>query len=357
LLSGLVVLGLNIALSSWINTEPPRPQNIGIMSQFPRWTTLWFDLSDNEREKIMEIRKNDLITFQELSILSLIPISMISFILGYIIAGKFLKPIDTLADTLKDMQSEHLGKVLPKTSDDEVGRLIDSFNSMSVSLKASFDKQQQLVADASHEIKTPLAIIQTSLDSTLDDKGADKKELREAMNDALIGVQRLRKLADDLLTITAPFELDDTLNITEMVERQIEILVPYALRHNVIIEKKIGTKEERIRGNESKLGRSIYNLIENSIKFSKDEEKPKVVVSTEVIGSKAIITVSDNGPGIKKEAKEHVFDRFYRGRKDSEGNGLGLAISKNIIELHNGTIAILNQEKGTAFEIKLPILV
>jgi signal transduction histidine kinase len=231
-LASLVVLGLNIALSAWMSSDPPTPPSsgMGMITQFPRGTMLWLDLSDKERESIREIRKNDLETFQALSIVSLLPISVVSFILGYFIAGKFLKPIDELADTLQHMQSEHLGKTLPKSSDDEVGRLIDSFNNMSITLRSSFDKQQQLVADASHEIKTPLAIIQTSLDTTLDDKGANNKELREAMSDALVGVKRLRKLADDLLAITAPFELTGTLSITEVVERQIDLLTKYLIR-------------------------------------------------------------------------------------------------------------------------------
>lgn len=358
-LTTLVVLGLNIALSAWMSNDPPTPPSSGmeIITQFPRGTMLWLNLSDKERESIREIRKNDLETFQALSIISLLPISVISFILGYIIAGKFLKPIDELADTLQHMQTEHLGKTLSRGNDDEVGRLIDSFNSMSTSLKKSFESQQRLVADASHEIKTPLAIIQTSLDSTLDDKKASDRELREAMGDALIGVKRLRKLADDLLTITTPFETNEVLNITEVVKKQIKLLQKYADKSKVTLKSNIQTNGEQVRGNASQLGRSIFNLIENAIKFSKGSEDAVVTVETKQDGTKVIIVISDNGPGIDKKLKDQIFERFVRGKKDSSGNGLGLAISKDIVEAHMGTLKLLESDKGAIFEIRLPILV
>jgi len=358
-LTSLVVLGLNIALSAWMSSDPPTPpsSSMGMITQFPRGTMLWLNLSDKERESIREIRKNDLETFQALSIVSLLPISVISFILGYIIAGKFLKPIDELADTLQHMQSEHLGKTLPKSSDDEVGRLIDSFNNMSTSLKKSFESQQRLVQDASHEIKTPLAIIQTSLDSTLDDKKASSRELREAMEDALLGVKRLRKLADDLLTITTPFETNEVLNITKIVKKQLELLTPYAEKCKVEIKSDIQTDGEQVRGNASQLGRSIFNLVENAIKFSKGSKDAVVTVETKQDGIKVIIAVSDNGPGIDKKLEKQVFERFVRGRKDSEGNGLGLAISKDIVEAHLGTLTLLESKQGARFEIRLPVLV
>jgi signal transduction histidine kinase len=124
-----------------------------------------------------------------------------------------------------------------------------------------------------------------------------------------------------------------------------------------MIEKKIGTNGERVRGNADRLGRAIFNIIENGVKFSKGRKGAKVNIVTEKKGSKVFIVISDNGPGVPKDKQEKVFERFYRVTKGSEGNGLGLAISKDIVEAHGGSLLLTSTDKGCRFEISLPILV
>jgi signal transduction histidine kinase len=356
LFSSLVILSMNIFLDSYLRNDPP--PLAGFRTGMVQPKNPFNELGADVRDKIREIRLNDLQNFQQFSVLSLIPITLLSFLLGYYISGRFLKPINDLSTKIQDIGAEQLGSILEKESDDEVGKLIDDFNSMSLRLRDSFDKQQKFVQDASHELKTPLTIIQTSLDTTLEDKSSNKDELREAMSDALHGVKRLRELTNDLLQISTPIKLAEKIDVVKLVKDQVNLLKEYSTSNKIQMSLKANDdiKNAFVKGNKNSLGRAIYNVIENGIKYSKHTKNAYVNIDISSDKYFICITIKDNGEGIPENIKDRIFDRFFRAQKSSEGNGLGLSISKEIIMIHRGSIVLTDNPKETEFEIKLPII-
>lgn len=359
LVYSIIVLGfaltllfvMNLYLTQTMRLEPQNiPQNSVLGRPFPKAGPL----SQEQRERVRQIRLNDLQNFQELSFLSIIPITLISFLIGYLASAKFLQPISNLSNKIKVINSDKLGEIIQIQSKDEIGELIQSFNQMSEKLKKSFDIQQKFVQDAAHELKTPLTIIQTSIETSLQDSQVTKPELIEAMEDSLSGVKRLSKLTNDLLDLTRPFEMIDEINILEIIKNQVEMLEQYAQNNStkVSIINPENMKIKNIKGNSMQLSRAFYNIIQNAIKYSKHNLESYLKI--EIVQDKESLRIrfKDNGLGIKQEEGQKIFNRFYRSIKSEDGNGLGLSIAKEIVTSHGGRIELIPSEVGAVFEVR-----
>jgi signal transduction histidine kinase len=342
---------MNLYLTQTMRLEPQNiPQNSVLGRPFPKAGPL----SQEQRERVRQIRLNDLQNFQELSFLSIIPITLISFLIGYLASAKFLQPISNLSNKIKVINSDKLGEIIQIQSKDEIGELIQSFNQMSEKLKKSFDIQQKFVQDAAHELKTPLTIIQTSIETSLQDSQVTKPELIEVMEDSLSGVKRLSKLTNDLLDLTRPFEMIDEINILEIIKNQVEMLEQYAQNNStkVSIINPENMKIKNIKGNSMQLSRAFYNIIQNAIKYSKHNLESYLKI--EIVQDKESLRIrfEDNGLGIKQEEGQKIFNRFYRIIKSEDGNGLGLSIAKEIVTSHGGRIELIPSEVGAVFEVR-----
>jgi len=319
---------------------------------------LFTDLTQLDRERIKEVRLQDLRQIQIVSILSTIPITFASFFIGYFIAGRFLRPIDDLREQFDELKANKLGKKIPKEFDDEIGKLIDSFNDMSIRLEKSFSEQIQFVQDASHELKTPLAIIYTNLEVILDCEDATKKEYKEAITYALSGISRINDLTEDLLALTKPcVDKQKKVDIAQIVKEQIKSLETYAKEKNVELSFNSPSGKFVARLNKSSFGRAIFNLIENGIKYSRSAKNPKVEINLSKNKNSNVIKIIDNGTGIPKAELKNIFQRFYRidkSRSRKEGGfGLGLAITKKIVEENGGKISVVSKKGKTVFNIVL----
>ncbi len=363
--SSLLVLSLNVYLNSYMQSDPD-------FQRFPRQITLTMpngsmiinnfqQLQIEERERIQEIRIQDLHAIQTLSWLALMPMALLSFLLGYWTSGGFLDPIGKLGTQFENLTRKDLGKTIEVEVDDEVGDLINSFNKLSLRLKSSFDTQEQFVQDASHELKTPLTVIQTNLDTVADDPTASIEDLREGMRNALLGMKNLRTLSENLLQLSESENIKmSELELNALLTEQISMLNDYAANYKVSLLNTIPKEKILINGNDVALGRAIYNILENAIKYSANSKEPQVKLTLSKEASFAQISILDNGPGIAPEYQKKIFRRFFRIDKsrarNSGGFGLGLAIAKKIITAHQGSIKLNSKPGSTIFNIKLPLI-
>lgn len=351
----LLVLGLNLYFENVIRKDPGPPQ-FGIIRTEQTYNFRDFPVEDIE--KIREARQNDLKSFQEISILSLFPLAIFSFAIGYFVSGKFLAPLKELKSEIDQSIDEPAGRQILVRSEDEVGQLINSYNEMSARLKKSFDNQKQFVQDASHELKTPLTIIKTNLDIALEDKTASIDQLKIAMNKSSQAVTNLSSLTDGLLTLSkSNVAHKEKIDVNKLLNEQVNILKPYAKKKKVIIKFNSNKKELFLTAGKTNLERALFNIIENGIKYSQNSHNAQVEIKTKATSDSITITVRDNGIGIPKEAQHKIFHRFYRvdksRNKKIEGFGLGLAIAKKNIEDNNGEISFVSEAGNTVFTIKL----
>lgn len=356
---GIILLGLNVYVHQTLRREPPEIlQHIYVVKRGMGRVPV---MTEDDKERLREIREDDLERIEEITLLSLIPIGLFSFLIGYQVSGMFLSPIDQLRVRIDEIKASHLGEKIPVGIDDEIGRLISSFNDMSLRLQKSFSQQTQFVEDASHELRTPLTVIQTNLESALDDPQASLDDLKESIQTSLTAISQLAKLSEELLELTSTQNHTlDKVDLVELIRKEVDTIS--ALNQSQATKIKFEHTQPTIIHsiNIMQFTRAIRNLIENAVKYSKSANKPQVKVAINQSQEHIIITVSDNGPGIAKEYQKKIFKRFYRidksRNKASGGFGLGLAITKKIVEEHGGKISVKSEVGDTEFRIVLTTL-
>jgi len=229
-------------------------------------------------------------------------------------------------------------------------------------IEKTLEEQKRFIADASHELKTPLTALQTMIEVSLRDKKLTLKNAKEVIKSNLEETARLSKLANDLLSLTryesgnGNFKLKKV-NLKKIVEGVNSKLKPISEKKKIYI--KLSLKNISVNGNEESLEQLITVLLDNAVKYSNN--KNKVFVSLDRKNNDAILNFKDNGFGISKEDLPYVFDRFFRAdlsrsKENAGGFGLGLSMAKRIVELHNGSIKVeSNLDKGSTFKVVLPI--
>lgn len=351
--SALFILGLNLAVNRYFTQQTQH------MMQNPRPRRVAVVIGERELAYFDDLRKQDIYNMQRASLIALIPLATGSFILGYLLSGTFTRPLDKLRKKVSFMTDETLGLQVEVESDDEIGLLAKTFNEMSLRLKDAFDTQSRFVQDATHELKTPLAIIQANAQDALDNTTATKNELNASLNTIVKGIKRMAKLTDALLDLTRPFKLTfKKTNLNTLIDDQVGLIKPFAKDKKVKIRTKLD-KDIFAKVDSMYLGQAIFNLLDNAVKYSalNKKIKPEVLISLKRENQKVRIDIADNGLGIPKDKLNHIFDRFYRvdkGRSRKVGGfGLGLSIVKRIIDKHNGDIAVASDNTGSTFTILL----
>ena len=240
--------------------------------------------------------------------------------------------------------------------------LASAFNSMSEKLEALDETRNQFVANASHELKTPLAAMKVLIESLVYQPDMDKALRIEFLQDVNKEIDRLSAIVSDLLTLvrmdagSVQMHLE-TLCVGDLVEENAHRLdaVTRKRSQTLNIDVRDDCEMEADRG---KLNQVIYNLMENASKYTQDGGQIDVSLARE--GGSAVLTVRDNGSGIPKDALPHLFERFYRVDKarsrETGGTGLGLSIVKQLLTLHGGSIRVESEEgKGSTFIAEIPI--
>ncbi|MBI5476786.1 MAG: HAMP domain-containing protein [Ignavibacteriales bacterium] len=288
---------------------------------------------------------------------------IVSLVGGYLLARRSFLKIQQVIDTAKRINADRLYDRIPdQGSKDEIGEIISTLNEMISRLDVSFKQMKQFSADASHELKTPLAVMRAQLENALDSK-SNIIELKDTVARSLDETLRMSAIVENLLLLAksdAGQEIikRNKIDLHELVSQTHEECVILA-SHRSIEVILMHLDRVSVLGDLEKLRQAILNLIDNAIKYSNDGGKIEVGLWKE--NDKAKIIISDSGIGIPAEDLGRIFDRFYRVDKarsrDMGGAGLGLAISKAIIEAHSGMIYVRSTaQKGTEFTIIVPLL-
>jgi len=226
-------------------------------------------------------------------------------------------------------------------------------------IKMNMEKQKRFIADASHELRTPIAIVISGLEVNLNNKKLDLVGAKKTLEDSLLEMKEFSKLSNSLLDISkydAKIERKyEPILINELLKNIVEKNKNLAHIKNINIETKIESSAT-IEGDKNELNRVFFNILDNAIKYTK--EGGTITISDKIVSDKYIIEINDNGVGIPEDILGKIFDPFFRGdtSRNTEGAGLGLTLSKKIIENHKGIISIKSQiNKGTNVIISLPI--
>jgi heavy metal sensor kinase len=276
---------------------------------------------------------------------------------GYLLAARALTPIDTITRTARRISAEdlHARLNLPATND-EVGRLAATFDTMLDRLDASFQRERQFTADASHELRTPLAAMQAIL-SVVREQRRTPEDYEHALGDLAEETNRLRALADDLLRLARgeayQTVMRETVDLTTLLQDVTDSLAPLAEAKGLSICYNAPT-QLLVRGNSDGLIRLFVNLLDNAIKYT---ECGGITVRALIGNNGTDVIIADTGIGIATDQLPRVFDRFYRIEisRTTHGAGLGLAIAQDIAQAHGSTITVQSTiGTGTTFIVRLP---
>jgi len=298
-------------------------------------------------------------TFRLQSIVATFVVILISSGLTYILTGRALSPLRQLSSHMEQIQAKNLSEPLeiPDT-EDEITRLTRSFNEMLMRLNQAFMTQRQFSANAAHELRTPLAVMQTNLDVLKKREKPTSIEYEETFQRISEQTDRLSHLVNVLLEMTElqTIERTDKISLSALIEEVICDLTQVAENKEVTLIQEDG--EVIVVGNDTLLYRAVYNLVENAIKYNR--KGGSVTVKAHEENHMAVLSVSDTGIGISEENWKKIFEPFIRVDKSRSramgGAGLGLALVQDIANQHGGNVRIIkSSEHGTEFLLTLPL--
>ncbi len=279
----------------------------------------------------------------------------------YWIAQRGLRPVQHLSQLVHEIRAESLDRRLAlEGPPDEVKALADAFDSMLERLERAFEQQSRFVADAAHELRTPLSTLRTNLEVILRDPNAtlsDYQEMAQVLDRTL---NRLECLIEGLLLL-AKGEKDikrEAIGLEVVLTEAVDEMKPLARAYDVTLHPQV-TGELAVFADAPLLIRAVGNLIENGIRYN--HPGGSVTISAYPEGDGVVVQVKDTGVGIPAEDLPHIFERFYRvdpsRARHRGGAGLGLSITARIVQLHNGYIRVESAPgEGSTFTIWLPRL-
>lgn len=289
---------------------------------------------------------------------------LIIFVAGRVFSKRAFRPIAIMNEKAKNITANNLDlRLNAGNNKDELSQLANTFNQMLDRLESSFDSQKEFVSNVSHELRTPLSAMIAELDLSAN-KEREIDEYKFAINNALNDARKLTKLTNNLLDFAKasydPSEISfKRVRIDEVLLDARQQVVRANSNYTVDIqfeEDFFDDENEQkisIKGNEYLLEVAFANLFENGCKFSADNRSRLIIAR---IDNMISLEFSDNGVGIPKEDLDNIFIPFFRGKNNSrtDGNGIGLSLTKKIIELHNGVIEVVPAEKDiTTFRVLL----
>lgn len=294
-------------------------------------------------------------------------IAELAIILIVVIAAIFLgtimvRPFARITRSIGDLQDGYDADYLHVYTYKETTLISDAFNQMLGRLKKLDDSRQEFVSNVSHELKTPLTSMKVLSDSLLSQEEVPVELYREFMGDLSEEIERENKIINDLLSLVKMDKTAATMNIrseniNELIEKILKRLQPLASEANVEVVYE-SFRPVTAEVDEVKLSLAISNLVENAIKYNR--ENGWVHVSLNADHKYVYIEVADSGIGIPETETEHIFERFYRVDKSHSreigGSGLGLSIARNAVVMHRGAIKVFSQPgEGTTFSVRIPI--
>ena len=273
-----------------------------------------------------------------------------------------LKPFDRITAAINDVKAGYTDEPIVGPNYIETEQIINAFNALLKRMKVLDDSRQEFVSNVSHELKTPITSMKVLADSLLTMDEVPNEVYREFMTDIGAEIDREDKIINDLLSLVRMDKKASGLNITSvdvvaMTEIVLKRLRPIAQKHNIelTLESKRAVTAQI---DEVKISLVIMNLVENAIKYNKDNGWVKVELDAD--HQYFTVKVIDSGMGIPEESLDQIYERFYRvdksRSKEIGGTGLGLAIARNAVLMHRGTIDVESTlGEGTTFTVKIPL--
>ena len=317
-----------------------------------KWDEFANDFSVQVYNNKADYRKNSLIISAVLALLG--------GVATYFISGHALRPIREFSDKIEKVQAQNLADSrIEENQVKELNQLSVSYNRMLERLSAAFEIQRQFTANAAHELRTPLALMQVQLDlyhsNRHPDNDADTVQMIKMVTEQN---DRLNKMVKTLLDMSELQTVgrDDEIILDALVDEVLEDLEPLAEGKNIRLIGKC--KDITMVGSDILIYRLVYNLVENAIKYN--HSGGQVTVTAYRKEKHVYLSVEDTGNGIPEELRERVFEPFFRVDKSRSrelgGVGLGLALVREIVRVHDGSITVRsNPSGGTVFDVILPL--
>ena len=285
---------------------------------------------------------------------------LFSVSISYYLANLLIKPLEQLRDAMHIVRDRGF-KAQPTfryEADDEIGDLLKMYHSLMNELEISFTKQQQFVADASHELRTPIQVIEGHL-SLLQRWGKDDPEvLAESLDTSLEEIARMKKMIGELLQLARNEETDidarvDVEQVYDKVKQELSQLYPTA-----IIEQSVVGQKCLAAISEQALVQIFRNIMSNGLRYTNN--RPKLDITINYSEQMISVSIQDNGIGISEKQLPFIFDRFYRVEesrtKAISGTGLGLSITKMLVEKYHIEMQVESEVNcGTVFTLKIPV--
>jgi two-component system, OmpR family, sensor kinase len=344
-------------ISSLDNLPAPRASlnfqdNRGIFRRLPSGETIYIGCS--VAPELHELKMTELK-------LSSIGVVILFFGLagGWWLVGRAIRPVSEISLTAAKISAGDLSqRINVAEAESELGQLAAVLNSTFARLEAAFAQQQQFTSDAAHELRTPVSVMLAHVQTALN-RERTAPEYRDTVETCQRAAQRMRRLIESLLALA---RLDagqeqmkrQDFDLSQTARDCVELVRPMADERGVKIISNL--PPFKVSGDSERLAQVITNLLTNAIQYNLPDGEVRVKLESQ--NGMAVFTVSDTGQGISPEDLLRVFERFYRADKSRStgGNGLGLAISKAVVEAHGGMIEVSSEENvGTNFTVRLPV--
>ena len=324
----------------------------------------WDDFAAQFATKVYNSKSD----YRNRSLLITVVVALIGGAVTFFVSGRALKPLKEFSETVEKVQAQNLADyTIEENRIAELDRLRTSYNKMLLRLSESFETQRQFTGNAAHELRTPLALIQAQLDLYHTTEHPESTAVAEETIQMVTEQnERLSKLVRTLLDMSElqTVSRNDRIELHSLIEEVLTDLEPPAQEKKVeLIQKSQGAgakadEELFLTGSDILIYRMLYNLVENAIKYNREDGT--VTVSAIRKKNEVVLTVSDTGNGIDEAFREQIFEPFFRVDKSRSrelgGVGLGLAMVREVVRVHDGTIEVYtNKHSGTTFEVKMGI--
>ena len=363
-LAAVLVAALYLALLSTLRHEP----------SYTRITDFAADINGDgvnqpsERLLITDLRgferaanQNTLENMREYVLSALAVLFLVSLVVGWVISGRVLSPIGRITDVADHIQATDLSQRIELLGPrDELKRLADTFDGMLARLDAAFQVQSRFIADASHELRNPLAVIRTNVDVVLSDPNATTEDWRQTALVIRRATDRMSRLVDDLFALArleSPNFRSDRLDLAALASEVADEFGAVAGAKDVVVDKRIASSVT-VAGDGDALKRAVANLLDNAVKAA--PEGSPVRIDAGSVEGWAWVAVTDHGEGISAQDQTRIFDRFWRKdrsrSRSSGGSGLGLSIVRGIAESHSGYVRVFSEPgRGAVFVLWIPL--
>lgn len=345
---GFIEMTIPIMDTVTVNQEEQKPVAIkGVMVSSISTDTIALTISILQRKAFI------------LEMLMIILILVMSLSISYFL----MLPFKKVTEAINEVKEGFTDEAISVPDYEETEHIITAFNQVLRRMRTLDKSRQEFVSNVSHELKTPLTSMKVLADSLIMQENVPNELYQEFMTDIAAEIDRENKIINDLLTLVKLDKTDGELNIESIdINALLELLMkrlrPIARLKNieVVLESNRPVQAEV---DEVKITLALSNLVENAIKYNKENGWVRVILDAD--HQYFTVMIEDSGMGIPEDSIEHIYERFYRvdksHSKEIGGNGLGLAITRNVILMHRGTIQVSSIEnEGTTFLVKIPLI-